>query len=67
MGSIKGEKIRSLLEIPPNYEIKHVISLGYPDETSKMEPFEGSFKYWKEENEMHVPKRKLEKILLKTV
>ncbi len=34
MGSIKGSKIKTLLEIPENYEIKHVISLGYPDETS---------------------------------
>ena len=67
MGNINGKKIRTLLEIPENYEIKHVISLGYPDETSKIEPFEGSFKYWKEENEMHIPKRKLEEILLKTV
>ena len=67
MGSIKGDKIRTLLEIPTNYEIKHVISLGYPDETSVVEPFEGSFKYWKEGNEMHVPKRKLEEILLKTL
>ena len=67
MANIKGNKIRNLLEIPPNYEIKHVISLGYPDETSVMEPFEGSFKYWKEGNEMHVPKRKLEEIILRTL
>lgn len=65
MGNINGAKIRKLLEIPEKYEIKHVISLGYPDETSKMEPFEGSFKYWKEGNEMHVPKRKLDDIILK--
>ena len=67
MGSIKGIKIKKLLEIPENYEIKHVISLGYPDETSILEPFEGSFKYWKEGNEMHVPKRKLDEILIKIV
>ena len=65
MGNINGNKIRTLLEIPENYEIKHVISLGYPDETSQMEPFEDSFKYWKEANEMHVPKRKLDDIILK--
>ena len=29
-----------------------------------MEPFEDSFKYWKEGNEMHVPKRKLDDIIL---
>jgi nitroreductase len=65
MGNINGSKIRTLLEIPEKYEIKHVISLGYPDETSKMEPFEGSFKYWKEGNEMYVPKRKLDDIIFK--
>jgi len=65
MANIKGNKIRNLLEIPPNYEIKHVISLGYPDETSVMEPYEDSFKYWKKGNEMHVPKRKLDDIIFK--
>ena len=65
MGNIKATKIRSLLEIPDNYEIKHVISLGYPDEKSVMEPYKDSFKYWKEGNEMHVPKRKLDDIILK--
>jgi nitroreductase len=65
MGNINGAKIRQLLEIPEKYEIKHVISLGYPDETSKIEPFEGSFKYWKEGNEMHVPKRNLDDIIFK--
>jgi nitroreductase len=67
MGNINGNKIRTLLEIPENYEIKHVISLGYPDETSKMEPYEGSFKYWKVGNEMHVPKRKLDDLILKVL
>ncbi len=67
MGSIKGEKIRVLLDIPDFYEIKHVISLGYPDETSVIEPYKDSFKYWKEGNEMHVPKRKLESIIVKMV
>lgn len=65
MGNINGNKIRGLLEIPENYEIKHVISLGFPDETSKMETYKDSFKYWKEGNEMHVPKRKLDDIILK--
>ncbi len=65
MGSIKSEKIRALLDIPDFYEIKHVISLGYPDETSVIEPYKNSFKYWKVENEMHVPKRKLDDIILK--
>jgi len=66
MGSIEGSKIKTLLEIPDNYEIKHVISLGYPDEISVMEPFEGSFKYWKDEQgNMHVPKRALNDVIVK--
>lgn len=66
MGSIKGSKIKTLLEIPENYEIKHVISLGYPDEGSVVEPFEGSFKYWKDEQgNMHVPKRALNDVIVK--
>ncbi len=67
MANIKGSKIRSLLEVPEKYEIKHVISLGYPDETSKMEPFEGSYKYWKDGNDMHVPKRKLDDVIFKVL
>jgi len=67
MGSIKGGKIRDLLDIPEFYEIKHVISLGYPDETSVIEPYKEDFKYWKEGNEMHIPKRKLESLILKVV
>ena len=43
-------------------------SLGYPDEESKMENYENSFAYWKEEDgSMHVPKRKLDDIIFKTV
>jgi len=64
--SIKGDKIKNLLDTLGNYEFKHIVSLGFPDETSVVEPFGISFKYWKEENEMHVLKRKLEEIILKT-
>ncbi len=66
MGSINANKIRALLEIPEFYEIKHVISLGYPDEESVMEPYKDSFNYWKDDNGvMHVPKRKVDDIIFK--
>lgn len=66
MGSIKREKIRKLLEIPQNYDIKHVISLGYPDEDSIIENYKDSFNYWKtSDGQMHVPKRPLESIIFK--
>ncbi|MFX0178740.1 MAG: nitroreductase family protein [Candidatus Hodarchaeota archaeon] len=66
MGSIDHNKIRKLFEIPEFYKIVHVISLGYPDEESVMEPFKESFKYWKDKNgTMHIPKRNLDDIIFK--
>ena len=64
MGSVDRDKLREILKIPDNYEIPLVMALGYPDESPVEEPFEGSLKYWKDENGMlHVPKKKLETIL----
>jgi len=66
MANIKARKIKSLLEIPDQYQVKHVISLGYPDEESFMEPYEDSYKYWKNpDGTMHVPKRDLDDIIYK--
>ncbi len=66
MANINRNKIRELFEIPEYYDIKHVISLGYPDEESVMELYEDSFKYWKDDNgRMHVPKRALNDIIFK--
>jgi nitroreductase len=65
MGNINALKIRDFFGIDEKYEIKHVICLGYPDEKSSMEPFEGSFTYWKDVEGMHVPKRSLDDVILK--
>ncbi|MBY8984197.1 MAG: nitroreductase family protein [Candidatus Lokiarchaeota archaeon] len=66
MGNVQFRKLKALFEIPDIYEIKQVISLGYPDEESDMEPFEGSFTYWKTpDGKMHVPKRNLDDIIFK--
>ena len=66
MGSINREKIRKLLEIPDYYTIKHVISLGYPDEDSVIEPYTGTFNYWKDNTgQTHVPKRALDDIIFR--
>ena len=66
MANIKVRKIKSLLEVPDQYQVKHVISLGYPDEESFMEPYEDSYKYWKNpDGTMHVPKRDLDDIIYK--
>lgn len=64
IGSIDKENLRKILEIPQNYSIESVIALGYPDHNSYIEDFKGSIKYWIDENEnFHVPKRKLEEIV----
>ncbi|MFX1425461.1 MAG: nitroreductase family protein [Promethearchaeota archaeon] len=66
MGAINFRKIRELFEIPDHYDIKQVISLGFPDEESVMEPFKDSYTYWKDsDGKMHVPKRSLDDIILK--
>ena len=66
MGNIDKDDIQNYLQIPQKYAIKHVISLGYPDETSIIEPYKDSFKYWKNpDGTMHVPKRDLDDIIYK--
>lgn len=65
MGNINVTKIRSFFRIEDFYVIKHVISLGYPDETSNVEEFKDTYRYWKNEAGMHVPKRSLDDIILK--
>ena len=66
MANIKARKIKSLLEVGDQYQVKHVISLGYPDEESFIEPYIDSYKYWKNpDGTMHVPKRDLDDIIYK--
>ncbi len=64
IGSVKRKELAEILNLPYNYQVDSVIALGYPDETSSVERFDGSVKYWKDDNgEMHVPKRNMENIL----
>ncbi len=66
MGAIDRDRIRELFKIPEYYEITHVISMGYPDESSVLEPYKGSFDYWKDDKgEMHIPKRALNEIIFR--
>lgn len=67
MAAIDYKRIRELLEIPEDYDLKQVISLGYPDEESVMEPYKDKFTYWKDsDGKMHVPKRSLDDVIFKT-
>lgn len=64
IASVNRDKLRPVLNIPDSYEIPLVLALGYPDESPVEEPFDGSVKYWKDDNGvLHVPKKKLASIL----
>lgn len=66
MGAIDREKIRGILSLPEKYLINTVIALGYPAEHPVLENESGSIKYFKDkEGVLHVPKRKLEDIIVK--
>jgi len=64
MISVDRERLKNILKIPDGYKIDSVIALGYPAEHPVVESFEGSVKYWKDENEtLHVPKRRLKDVV----
>jgi len=66
MANVNRREIQKLCEIPEDYKITHVISLGYPDEESDIEDYKDSYKYWKDdEGHMHIPKRGLKDIIFK--
>ena len=66
LGAVDREKLEGVLRLSGNYEILLVVALGYPTETVVIdEAANGDIKYWRDENEVHhVPKRKLEDIIL---
>lgn len=67
IGSVNKNKLRKILNIPNTYEILLVIALGKPNETVVLESIEkeGDIRYWRDERGVHhVPKRKLDDIIL---
>ena len=67
LASVKREELRKLLEIPEQYEILLVLALGKPRERVVMETMEadGDYRYWRDEEQVHhVPKRRLEDIII---
>lgn len=70
IGSIKRERLREILALPERYEILLVIALGKPAENVVLDELDqgGDIKYWRDEQDRHhVPKRKLEEVLLDTL
>ncbi len=67
LGSIQRDRLRELFKIPEKLDILLVIALGQPKETVVLEEVAagGSIKYWRDEQGVHhVPKRRLEDIIL---
>ena len=70
LATVKKDVVRADLNIDEKYEILLVIALGKPKEIVQLDAVEGddSTVYWRDENQVHhVPKRKLEDIIVKTV
>jgi nitroreductase len=69
IGSIDKDKLISALSLNPDYEILLVLALGYPKETIILEEIKDdeSIYYYRDENQNHhVPKRKLDDLILKS-
>ena len=67
IADIQREKLREALEIPDRYEILFVLALGKPKEKVVLEVLEpdGDVKFWRDrEGVHHVPKRRLEDIII---
>jgi nitroreductase len=66
-GSIDRKGLRKSMKIPERFQIPLVIALGKPSEKVVLEEVDetGSIVYWRDENNVHhVPKRKLEEIIV---
>lgn len=68
IGSIQKDNLKSVLDLPDIYEILLVIALGKPKESVVIEEIDsnGDIRYYRDENQIHhVPKRKLEDIIIR--
>jgi len=66
-GSIDREGLIEKMGIPKEYEIVLILALGKPVEQVVLDqvPDDGDIKYWRDQNNVHhVPKRKLENIIM---
>jgi nitroreductase len=70
LGSVNRDALRRILEIPAQYEILTVLALGVPKETVVIEEIgpDGDIKYWRDADGVHhVPKRRLEDIIIRGI
>jgi len=67
IASVRRDALRTILDIPEQFEILYVVALGEPSETVTLEEVgpAGDVKYWRDrESVHHVPKRRLADVIL---
>lgn len=65
LGAINRAEIKNILGLPEGLDITYLLGLGYPDQSAKDVPMEGSIKYcFDDEGTVCVPKRSMEEILI---
>jgi nitroreductase len=70
LGTVKKKEVKAILEIDDKYEIVLTVALGKPKETVQLDAVEesGATVYWRDDQQVHhVPKRKLEDVIVKIV
>jgi len=63
MGLIDKDKIKEKLSVPDDYYVDLVIALGYPAEQPVAEETGSDTAYYRKDEVLHVPKRKLKDVL----
>jgi nitroreductase len=65
LASVDRKKLANILQLSQKYKIDSVVALGYAKEESQAEEWKGDIKYFKDrQGKMHVPKRKLENLIV---
>ncbi len=66
IASLKKKELSTILNLPDNYEILHVIALGKPIEKVVIDDIvDDNIKYWRDEDDIHhVPKRTIEDLIV---
>ena len=67
IGMIKRKKLQNILNIKERFKILLVLAMGKPKEEAMIETVgdDGNIKYWRDNDQVHhVPKRKLEDIIV---
>jgi nitroreductase len=69
VGMVNRKELQIVLSIPPRYEILLVLAIGKPKETFVFEDAEANMEimrgWWDEQGVRHIPKRRLEDIIIK--